>query len=459
MKKEKKLNIKHYQPPVLAQWLLKASLNDLDHQQLCGDYEEAFQSMVPKDGYSKASRWYWRQVIKSIPTYVGYSILGGGYMIKNYFKVAVRSIFRNKLFAGVNISGLAIGMAVSVLSLLWVQNELSYEDIHINKDDIYRVAVKAGKDGKVIDLARSPVSLGPALKSDFPEIENSTRLLKSAMPFKYGDQEAITIPNCYFADPDIVDIFTFNKVSGEIEGVLTQKHSILISQSVAKIYFGNESPVGKILLAFDAHNLIIKGVFEDFPNTTDFPIDIIATQEYLYDLGFPREQWDNTNNSIYNYVKVKSSANITDLNNKISGLIKKHVPESEKTIYLQSFKDIHLHSSHMTGDISGLGDYKYIIIMSAMALFVLLIACFNFITLTTAKSMDRSVEIGVRKVIGANRNNLIRQFFTESSVIALIAFMLAVLLINLILPEFNNLAGKSLSLNPIENTSIIVTSP
>jgi len=362
-------------------------------------------------------------------------------MIRNYFKIAVRNIKRNYTISILNISGMAIGMACAVLILVWVQEEWSYDRHFENVDNLYRV-VSSGGDGSL--SAVTPGPLGPALKEEYPEIVRSSRYIPgNLLSFKKEDEfieESVTI-----ADKDFLKMFNIEFIEGDINSALNDPRNMIISEKISDKYFGNEDPVGKTLTLTEL-NLVftITGVIKS-PRNSHLLLDFLIPIEFRNELGSPLKSWFW---ACYNYIELKKETDCKIFENKIRDFLKKHVEESYPEISLQNIKTIHLFSSgKYTRDISGHGDITDVRIMGLIAVLILLIACINFMNLSTAQSARRVKEIGIRKVAGSNKRKIIFQFLGESLLIVFVANIIAMILVELILPGFNNLTGKQLTIN------------
>jgi ABC-type antimicrobial peptide transport system permease subunit len=363
-------------------------------------------------------------------------------MFNNYFKITWRNIVRQKGNSFINIIGLAIGITCSILILLWVQDELSYDRFHENAKDIYRVVENqyyAG--GETFPVAVTPSALAPAMKEQFPEIIQSTRFSFRSLTIKYN--ESIFTEGVAFADPDIFVIFTIPFIKGDLKTALSEPYSIVLTESAVTKYFGDEEPLGKVLRINNQHNLKVTGVIQNIPDNSHLKYEVLVPFVYLKELGSSLENWGS--NWCYTYVLLQKKTPPTEVNQKIKDLIKSHI-ETTTEIFLQPLTNIHLYSAGKYAvDVGGHGDIIYVKIFSVIAFFVLFIACINFMNLSTARSERRGKEVGLRKVIGAQRRQIVYQFFGESIFMTIISFLLALFLISLLLSDFNDLSGKTLS--------------
>lgn len=372
-------------------------------------------------------------------------------MYKNYLKVALRNIRQHKGYSLINIVGLAVGIACCILILLWVQDELSFDSFHKNGDNIYRVLQDVHLD-RDVTWAINQGPLGPALQADIPEIVNYTRGTARGFRIKYNDKRFDEIVE--FADPSLFEMFDFPLVKGDPKKALTDPHSIVISEDMAVKYFGSEEPLGKVLNADDQYDFVVTGVMKEVPHNSHLRPQLIIPFVFGRELEYTVDNWGNS--QFTTYVMLKKGVSRAAVEKKIARFLDdKPTLEKGTILRLQPLTSIHLYSN-FEFDRFGSGDIKYIHIFSITAFFVLLIACINFMNLATARSTTRSREVGMRKVVGAKRSGLIRQFFTESVFFAFAALLLAILLVELLLPVFNNLAGKEMVVNLFGNPILLI---
>jgi putative ABC transport system permease protein len=375
-------------------------------------------------------------------------------MFKNYFKMTLRNFKKNKGYSFINISGLAIGMACCILILLWVQDELSYDRFHKNSSDLYRVLIEDRfPDGRTNRYGVAPTPLGPAFKAEFPEVVNATRYRRlGRMAVKFG--ENYFNENYFvFVDPSFFQVFTFPFLEGDPGAALSKPGNIVITESMAKKYFGDLNPLGKTLNINNQFDFTVTGVTKDVPPNSHFTYDFLVPYENIKLYGRDVNDW--TDVGTYTFLQMQKNVNPDEFTAKIRQYIKKRTPESITELLVQPITDIHLHSQNIFG-MGGDGDIKYVYIFSLIALFVLLIACINFMNLTTARSGKRSREVGMRKVTGATKKDLIFQFFGESLWLSFTALLLAVVLVILLLPTFSTLSGKQFSANLLTQTGILL---
>jgi ABC-type antimicrobial peptide transport system permease subunit len=364
-------------------------------------------------------------------------------MFKFTFKFAIRHFLRDKFYTIINISGLSIGLACTLAILLWVQDEKSYDMFHDDINNLYRVVENQYYGGgDLFPVAVTPSPLAKNLKNEYPEITHATRFKTSYSTVEKEDQTFTE--NTAYVDPDFFKIFTVDFIHGSKENILNDLNSVVLTLEVAKKYFDG-NPVGKTLRINKDNEFIVTGVINKFPDNSHINFDLLLPAEQMKNLGFDLEEWGN--NWLYTYVKLHDDHDLNSINEKIINTIKDHNEGSVTDIYLQPVKEIHLYSAgKYTADVGGHGDIRYVNIFIVIAIAVLLIACINFMNLTTAKSNNRAREIAFKKVIGSTKIQLIRQFLIESILLCFIAYVLAVVLVDFFLPVFNEISGKDLKI-------------
>ncbi|MGC4035813.1 MAG: ABC transporter permease [Chitinophagaceae bacterium] len=377
-------------------------------------------------------------------------------MLKNYFKTAFRNLVKNKFYSSINIIGLAAGLATCMLILLYVLDELSYDKYNKNSARIFRVNNEVKFGDNHFDLAVAPALMGSTMVRDFPEVEQYTRLRwYGGFRVKKG-KENLQEERVGYADSSFFDVFTIPVIAGNAKTALVEPHSLVITEKVAKKYFNTTDVVGKTMLINDTGNYKVTAVIENIPTQSHFNFDIFVPM--IEDNGSNGDNWLSENWNTY--VLLRKNADVTRLEPQLNGFIEKYTGPMLKSVLNQGmdeFKknggfvkasltplaDIHLHSNKMA-EIDGNGNAQFVYIFSAIALLILLIACVNFMNLSTARSSNRAKEVGVRKVLGSLKKNLVTQFLTESMLISVIALAFALLLAWLLIPYFNQLAGKDI---------------
>lgn len=380
-------------------------------------------------------------------------------MLKNYLNIALRNLRKNKIYSFINIFGLAIGIACFIVIGLYVYNELSYDRYHKNADKIYRVGVTLKLNGITYDEASIPFPAAEVLQSDFPEVKNSFRLFKEVLfPLvKYGDYK-FSEQKFYFADKSIFEVMDFEFVKGNPTTALEGINSVVITESTAEKYFGKQDPIGKTLLYENESELIVTGVIKDVKSNSHFTFDFMAS------LNFMLKSWDNDWGvdgrhrgwlwtGAWTYLQLNDENSVKALSRKLPGFIDKYFPERYKTgakLNLQPISDIHLYSA-LDNELEQNSSILYVYIFLTVAFFILFIACINFINLSIAQSNNRANEVGVRKVLGAHKSQLIFQFLGETIISSFLAMLLALALVELITPLFNELLEKPLSISLYNN--------
>jgi putative ABC transport system permease protein len=372
-------------------------------------------------------------------------------MFKNYLKIALRNIKRHKGYSLINIVGLAVGMACCILILLWVQDELSYDRFHENADDIYRVIQDINFTDHSTTWAITQGPLGPSLKEDYPEIINAVRI--TGRGFRLAYNEKSYDEGVGMADGSIFEMFTFPLVKGDAATALSDPLSIVLTEEMAAKYFGDEDPIGKTIKADNQWDFQVTGVMKNIPSNSHLQFDFLIPFIFGRELNYTVDRWGNS--QFRTYVQIQTGVPVQEVIQKISGhLFEKPTIEKDARLNLQPLTRIHLYSNYEFD--SAHGDITYVTLFSIVAFFILLIACINFMNLATARSGNRAKEVGMRKVAGAHKTDIIKQFYGESILLAFIALLFAVIFVWLLLPAFNNLAAKELSMNITGNLSILL---
>jgi predicted permease len=374
-------------------------------------------------------------------------------MIRNFFLATIRNISRNKGFTFMNVTGLAIGLAASLLILLWVQEELSYDRFHRNAENIYRVEEDQFYSGERYHVYVTPHPSGPVWKERIPEIVEQTRINRlRRILFRRGD-------NVFFestivaADSGLFKIFTFAFESGDPATALSSPHSIVLSEILAEKYFGDDNPLGQTITLENRFKFTVTGVMKDIPGNSIFSFQGVIPYSFLREIGAISDSWGS--NSILTMVEVAEGSDIESINKKLTDVVLEYLPQTRTKYLLFPFTDIHLHSQFGYGE--DRGPVIAILIFTLIAVFVLLIACFNFINLATAKASSRSKEIGIRKVAGADRKSMILQFMSESFLLVTASMIIALLLVGLLLNAFNNVSGKQFTLSDLFQLKFIIS--
>jgi ABC-type antimicrobial peptide transport system permease subunit len=369
-------------------------------------------------------------------------------MFKTYFKLAYRNIIKDKAYSIINISGLAIGLASSILILLWVQNELSYDKFHKNAGQIYRINSDFG-DSKT---AASSAGMPFGLKAELPVVKNAARLYPGfpSILFETGNRK-FQEEHVFYADPGFMEMFSYPLVKGDRATALKQVNGALITEDIATKYFGKEDPIGKVIRKDNKENLVVTGVMANIPANSDLQFDILLPMASIAQTNndVKNNIWDNFN--FFGYIQFDksfdpSAVNISKLETQIGQIFHKHSPDTKATFKLLPLTKIHLAPERL-GDSPGHGNAQYVSIFFVIAILILVVACINFMNLATARSARRAKEIGLRKVAGAVRGQLVIQFLSESVFISFLSLLLALVIVRMFLPAFNELANRKLIIN------------
>ncbi len=441
--------------PRLANKILGYLYSRDSYLERSGDLEETYTDLLDESGPIHARTWLWLQIIKLCFGIFRMHIAWRCIMLINYLKTALRNMKRHRGYAFMNILGLAVGMACCILILLYVQYELSYDRYHPNADDIYRILIS--KEGFIDQpFAGSPPALISALKNNFPEVIYASRVKKEVTSVRYQTR-FFRENRFYFVDPNFLDMFNFPLLSGNPQTALDEPLSLLLTSDMARKYFGDEDPVGRVVICntfgqpVDYH---VTGVLDNVPENSHFHFDFLTS---MSSLGVLRgkdyiSSWNNE--AFKTYLRIADGGSPEGLEAKVEALLADKIPW-KPDITLENIKDIHLFSrTNPDMELEPNSDVRYLYYFSAIALFIMLIACFNYINLATANSVRRATEIGIRKVVGAQKRQIVRQFFCEAILLSLMAILIAVLLAGLFLPTFRSLIGSELN-TPWSNQVVV----
>ncbi len=436
------MNAKKSRIPRIPDWILKHVYSYDNVEAYSGDIEEEFAEIQKCQGRTKAKCWIWFHAIAAIPRWGQHSIIWRVTMFKNYFKIALRNFIRQKGYTFINIAGLAIGIACCILIMLWVQDELSYDRFHENAEDLYAATFS---NGSIV----TPTALSDFLKAEYPEVIHTSRYSGQGRNLlRYKDKE-IYEEGGVMVDPDFLKMFTIPFLKGNPEKALNDPHSILLSEQVAFKLFGSLDPIGQTLTYNTNLDMKVSGVFEDYPTNSHMRF------RYMIPTALAMKNNENYNtwnrNNVRTYVQLRKNTPAKSIDEKIAGIVERHKPQDQRALSLQPITRLHLNPFNHTGT-----PLVYVYVFSVMAFFILLIACINFVNLTTARSSNRAKEVGIRKTVGAYRIHLIRQFFGESLILTLIASGLAIGLVFLLLPMFNNMTGKTFTWELLIKKTIVL---
>jgi putative ABC transport system permease protein len=379
-------------------------------------------------------------------------------MIKNYFKTTIRNLWKNKAYSFLNIFGLSIGIACAGFIFLWVDDELNWDQFNIKKDKLYRIKENQKYDTYVATFGSTPTPMAPAMLQEIPGIANTCRIIGSNSALTtIGDKSMYTFPN--YADASMFSMFTFPFVQGNAKTAFKELYSMVITESTAKKFFGDEKNIiGKTVRVDNKQNYVITGVVKDIPHNSTVQFEWVAPFQIWYD---ENKSWAQSwgNNDIDTYVEIKPGVSAASVNNMLYNFIQKREPKSLARPFLFAANDWHLRDDFDNGVQTGRGKITYVHLFSIIAWIILLIACINFMNLSTARSEKRAREVGVRKVLGSGKRMLIFQFIGEAIFMAALSAIFAVIMMTLFLPAFNLLVQKNLELglnNPLHLIALII---
>lgn len=380
-------------------------------------------------------------------------------MFRNYIRIALRNISKYKAYSFINIFGLTVGMLCCILIFLFIQHELSYDDFHLNKNKIYRVTEKYTLNDETSHVGITQFPIAPTLELDYPQfVKRSTRIFNFFAPtlsLKYGEN-IFNESRLFFADSNFFEMFSFSLISGQPNKVLKDINTIVLTESLAKKYFGDENPLGKTIQYEGEVDLLVTGLAKDHPANSQIKFDAIismGTVKRFFNNAMP-ENWYW--NPCITFVEINTSADVELLHAEMPSFIKKYFPADFKIeeVSFQPLLDIHLYSN-LDSDLLETGDIELVYILSFVALLILLIASVNFINLSTARAAKRAREVGMRKVLGAHKKQLIFQFVGESLIISFIAVILAIVFTQFVIPYLNSFAEINVDLNILSNYELI----
>jgi len=452
-------------PPRAAEWLLRRFYADSGDYTHLGDFAEAFALRVAEEGRGRAGLWYWGHVLRSLPAFIANRIYWSLSMLRNYAVISCRTIVKNAGYSLISLLGLAVGLASFILILAYVRFETSYDLFHEKADRTYRLTsadVRPGEKPGEFD-ASNPDPAATVLKTEFPEVRHAARVMK-----QFSDPAVLSFEGRAFAesgliaDQDFLGIFSFPFIRGDRSRALAAPGTIVITERVARNLFGDQDPVGKILsygIRGGKGDLTVTGVARDVPRNSHLRFDYLlslATLEARKEDAYMFKNWRVGNFTIY--AELSDPAMRKPLEGKLAAWVDKNLPEGSKAglrFFLQPLKDIHLRSN-IRGELATNNEIRTVSLFLAIAVLILLIAAVNYMNLVTARSSTRAREIGIRKVTGADRRQLLRQFLGESLIFAVLALAASLVLVRFALVRFNSLAGLELGLRDLVEPSFVL---
>ncbi len=448
-------------PPRLAEWIIKRLGSRVEKHSVADDLAEEYVKVFSERGRTYSWSWYNVQVMKAAPIFLIYSFIWSLIMAGNYLKISVRNLMKHKGYSFINITGLAAGMAVCLLIMTYVRFELSYDNFHANVDRIYRVPCKVGKGDNVRLWGWATPLLSVTLKNDYPEVVQSTRLYPEGRKVQvtYKDKK-IMEDKVLFADSEFFKVFTFPLLKGSPDDVLKNPNSVVLTRQTAEKYFGSEDPVGKTISIqsnwINNPDFMVTGVSENVPRNSHFNYDFLISFNSSRLNEDPVWKWGWL---VFTYILLDKNSDPALFDSKLQDIVKNYfeIPEEKKGNYryfLQPLRDIHL-KSNLEQELGRNRNVTYVYMFSIIAVIILLAACVNFMNLSTARAANRAKEVGVRKVVGSFKRQLVGQFLFESVFISFISLITAVGLVELLLPFFNTLTGHNLEIGYFQNYHIL----
>jgi putative ABC transport system permease protein len=373
-------------------------------------------------------------------------------MLRNYLLISLRNIIRHSSISFINILGLSIGLACTMFVYLWVTHELSFDRFHVNAGRVYLVEEDQHYSNGIYHVNVTPWPSGPVWKDKIPEIEQACRITYTGSLLFRKNEKAFYEDKCVAVDSTFFLLFSFKLLQGEAHSMLKEPNSIVINNEMAKKYFGNENPIGKSLQVNNSEVFLVTGVVQKMPSNSSLDFDFLLPFDYMKKSNWYSDNWGN--NSIMTYVMLHKNTNPIPVNKKLTAVVREHEPEGKTDFLLDPFTNLHLYMywgyGHTPGAILNVWIFSFI------ALLVLVIACINFMNLSTARSASRGKEIGLRKVTGANRKNLIYQFFSESLAMSFLAMLIAFAIVAVLLTPFNLISGKEFHETDLCRPSFII---
>ena len=434
--------------PKTADFILKLFIKEDPFSERTGDLQEIFPVQVRECGLTRARIWYMFQILFILLSFFKTQTEWGVIMFRNYLKVALRNFRRQKVFSFINVVGLSVGMTVSILIFLLVRYERSYDTFHKNAATLYRVVDE--------DYSTTSANLGQALKQEFPEIKHTARVVKLG-GFLRNEKGYFSGTDIQCVDPDFFNIFSYPLMTGILPNPLEQPFQVLITQELAVRLFGNNDPVGQTLNYNNRFDFSVQGVLQNIPENSHMKFDMLVSMltykallgpdyEYFLDRWGSHDYWT--------YIRLQDNINSKQLEDKFPQFETQYKDQEKMDLFLQPVQNIHL-SGNLRFEIETNTDSRNLYFLSTIALLILLIACFNFMNLATAQVTKRSKEVGLRKVVGSSRWQLIRQFFGESMVFSLVAMGFSLLIVRISLPAFNSFIQRNLEFDIFNDTGIL----
>lgn len=445
------MNERITRPPRFAERLLRGIANSNDRLSFAGDLEEEYREVLLERGKGCAWRWYWMHVLRSVVPCILFRFTWSFIMILNYLKIAIRDVTRHRLYSGITIFGLSVGLTGCVLIGLYIEDELLYDRFHTQVDSIYRIVQSNRLWSR--SYARVPMPMGPAMMEQYPEVQDCMRIIRGSATVRFRDQ--FIDERCSYVDPHFFEFFTFPLVYGDPETVLSDLHSVVLTREMSHKFFGDENPVGKSMtmtLGGIKRDFVVTGVAENVPSHSTIQFELVVPMENFAPGDLTRLVGFTP---CFTYIRLEDGASTDALQSKFPSFVR-HIMASylERmkatgrwdgtgelvSLWLQNVKEMHFDSRVSDGS-----NIHYLYILSAIALIVLVIACINFTNLSIGRASLRSGEIGVRRVLGAQRQQLLRQFWSESILFTCVSMALGLCMVGVLLPAFSTITEKVLT--------------
>ena len=429
-------------------------------EEIEGDLAEVYREDRGRMSAFKANMLYSLRVFSFFKFSNVQFIKSGTHMMlfKNYILIAKRNLLKQKRYSLFNLFGLTIGLTASLLMILYVQYELSYDKNIPNADRIHRVGIQVNMENSEMTAAISTVSMGHTMKNEFPEVEDYATFTHFNRLTITIDEEKFSNPNSRIVTQNFLNVFDYPLLLGSKEEVFKEPNSLVISESMAMSYFGKQDILGTVVEVENRGKYTVTGVMKDLPYNVHFRLELLF---YAGNDWFTRDEW--TDMSYYTYILLKEGVDVSSVDEKLPDFFSLHLEEPVRenfsgtgSLFLQKLTDIHLHSN-ISYELGTNGNYQYVLIMLSLAIFIVLVVCINYMNMTTAQATKRVKEVGIRKVLGSNRKMLVFQFFTESALLTLASSLLAFPLVTVLLPYFNFLADKSFELSQLLEAHILLT--
>ncbi|MFC1556193.1 ABC transporter permease [candidate division KSB1 bacterium] len=441
------------QPPSLAKLLLKMLLSPKEYTEFSGDLDEMYRYMAENESLRKAKLWYWKRVLESAPSVINDSLLWSYTMLKNYIKIGIRNIIRHKTHSFISIFSLALGIACCVLVSSVIFDQLNYDNFHENAETIFSAVNKQTFEGDTWHVTETPALLASALESDFSEIISATRFDAAGQSLIRYKDKSFFESGIYLADPSFLQIFSFKLLKGDQNTALNAPNSIIISQNIANKYFSDNDPIGEAIMYNNESTFIVTGVMENIPRNSTLRFEMLIPFKFLEDQNRSRgESFNWKRNFTSTFFQIGQEDQVNSVSERIRNYVREKRQNDEAPEYfIVSMKDFRFSPWY-----GGSDRMQLISVFSIIAFIVLMIACINFMNLSTARSTCRIKEIGMRKVAGANRWNVIWQFLGESVLLSVISLFFAVGIVILLLPFYNNLTGSNISTSTMSNSYLLI---